>query len=871
MACLQQFQGDASQNSISSSATKHAAQIAPGGANAVAQPLIAPPHQRDERLKADGSDRELWRYLLDGLTALGPLGISERQEKARRILRDDGATYTDYNQTQGAKAWELDLVPLLVGSDEWAGIESGLLERAELFNLILLDLYGPRDLIRTGVIPPEAIFAHGGFLRPCSGIRLHGDHELILHSADMARAPDGSMCVFADRTQSPSGAGYALENRTVMSRVLPSLFRDSHVHRLSRFFQRLRAKLSQLAPNADEPRVVVLTPGALNETHFEHAYLANYLGYPLVQSGDLLVRNGFVWMKSLEGLVRVDVILRRVDDWYCDPLELKGDSQLGVPGLLDSARQGRVAIANPLGSGVLENPLLLKYLPQIGKRLLGREPRLNSVATFWCGDEKDRKYVFEHFAQLVVRPIYRGLGVTTAVDTLTQEQQQALRSTILQSPHLYVAQERLEVSQAPTLVAGQLQSRPAILRSFTVASESSYAVMPGGLTRASVLPGASLISNQLGSVNKDTWVVATEPERPSAPERDLDKQVSQIQYTGLPSRVVENLFWLGRYAERAEASLRVLRSVFIFLNGVETLPVRCRDILLRAVTSVTDTHPGFLSGNKVLLENAEPELMAVILDGSRMGSVKSCLNAMLNCAEESKELLSSDTLRVINDVRDVLSGLDVDLRSGLMAAPEEALDPLVTALMALSGLTQESMIRGVGWRFMEIGRRLERGAQVVMFLRSVLVQVLDEADQSIILQATLLVLEVLITYRRRYRARMDMAHSLELVLLDTSNPRSLIYQFEQLQTHIDNLPAVGISSRELQAEQRALLEATSKLRLSRLVELARASSAGDKREELDKLLQELTQMLNTIGRVVSDKYFDHRAGPQQLVRAVWEG
>lgn len=839
---------------------------------AAVPPVVAPAHPRDEAVNPDGSTKELWRYLLEGVTALGPMGISERHEKARRILRDDGATYNVYSQQHGAlKAWELDLVPFLIGSDEWARIESGLLERAELFNLILQDLYGPRELIRSGIIPPEVLFAHGGFLRPCSGLRLPGEHDLIIHSVDMARTEDGAMCVFADRTQSPSGAGYALENRTVMSRVLPSLFRDSHVHRLSHFFQRLRLKLTQLAPNVEEPRVVVLTPGALNETHFEHAYLANYLGYPLVQSGDLLVRNGFVWMKSLEGLVRVDVIMRRVDDWYCDPLELKGDSQLGVPGLLDVARQGRVAIANPLGVGVLENPALLKYLPAISKRLLGREPRIRSVKTYWCGDAKDLAYVIAHFDQLVVKPIFRGLGVSASVSTLALDARAQMLAKMKQQPHLYVAQERLAPSQVPTVVAGQIQSRPAILRSFAVASESSYVIMPGGLTRVGVNNTSPLITNQLGSVNKDTWVVATEPERPAQKASDADQNAPQQQYTGLPSRVVENLFWFGRYAERAEASLRALRTVFVLLNGAEVLPANCRTLLLRAVTTVTSTHPGFVQASKSLIADPESELMAVVLDASRAGSVKSCLNAMLNCAEESKELLSSDTLRVINDIRDALDSLDLALQGGLMSAPEEALDPLVTALMALSGLTQESMIRGVGWRFMEIGRRLERGVQVVLLLRCLLVEVLEDSEQESILQATLQVLEVLITYRRRYRARMDMAHSLELTLLDTSNPRSLLYQFELLQSHIDNLPEVGVSSRELQAEQRALLEAISKLRLSRLVELVSSAEATPRRETLDLLLRQLTDILTTIGGVVSDKYFDHRVGPQQLVRAVWEG
>lgn len=830
--------------------------------------------QRNESLSSKGEITDLWRYVLDGIQSLGPAGLNDRHEKARRILRDDGATYNVYSTEQSAlRAWQLDLVPFLLGSDEWAKIESGLLERAELFNLILQDIYGPRELIRSGVLPPEAVFAHGGFLRACDGIRLPGEHQLILHAADMVRTADGSMQVFADRTQSPSGAGYALENRTVMSRVLPSLFRDSHVHRLAHFFQRMRVQLSQLAPNVDEPRVVVLTPGAFNETHFEHAYLANYLGYPLLQSGDLVVRNGFVWMKSLEGLARVDVILRRVDDWFCDPLELRSDSRLGVPGLLEVARLGRVAIANPLGAGVLENPVLLKYLAPIGKRLLGREPRLKSVVTYWCGEPADLSLILARFDELVIKPIYRGVGGRSISPAeLSAAERQALIERIKAQPYQYVAQERLQPSQVPTLIEGELTPRPAILRSFAVAGEGSYLIMPGGLTRVGMEADAFVISNQIGSINKDTWVVASEPERPVETAPVAEQGAPPLQYTSLPSRVVGNLFWLGRYAERAEASLRVLRSTFVLINGSEPLPAACQTQLLKAVTEVTATHPGFVRDvPPELLTDPEPELLAVILDESRPGSLTACLNAMLNCAEESKELLSSDTLRVINDIRDALEGLSDALAGGLMSAPEEALDPLVTALMAFSGLTQESMIRGVGWRFMEIGRRLERGLQTVTLVRTLLAEELPEGQQGVLLQAMLMVLEVLITYRRRYRARMDIAHGLELVLIDTSNPRSLLYQFEQLQALIDQLPEVGISSRELQAEQRALLEANSTLRLSHLVDLANAEEGTEQRVLLEQTLERLYELLTTIGSVISDKYFDHRVGPQQLVRAVWEG
>ena len=434
-----------------------------------------------------GTVKPHWRYVLESLRDLGADALSDRQLKAHRILRDDGATYHIYDSgSQPDKTWQLDLIPSLIDSDSWSKIEAGLLERAELFNLILKDIYGPRNLIRHGVIPPEMIFGHPGFLRACHGISLPGEHDLIMHSADIMLDASGQPCILADRTQSPSGAGYALENRTVMSRVLPSMFRDSHVHRLAGFFHRLRTKLTSLSPNQDQPRIVLLTPGAHNETYFEHAYLANYLGLHLVQSGDLVVRNGYVWMKSLSGLSRVDVIWRRVDDWFCDPVELKGDSQLGVANLLEVARSGRVVIANPLGSGILESPCLLRYLPEISKALLGREPRLNTVQTYWCGDSQDRAYVLANLNQLIIKQTYYPTGHGCVFGpSLSATQLHELAEKIKANPNLYVAQPELGAMQLPAIIDGGLAPRPSLLRTFPVASETSYTMMPGGLTRFS--------------------------------------------------------------------------------------------------------------------------------------------------------------------------------------------------------------------------------------------------------------------------------------------------------------------------------------------------------------------------------------------------
>ncbi len=815
----------------------------------------------DEAYDAEGQIRPYWRYLLHSLESLGHDTIEERQKKARRILRDDGATYKIYDEPDANQSWQLNPIPLLINSEEWNQIETGLIERAELFNLLLQDIYGERKLIRQGIIPPELLFSHQGFLRPCHGVKLAGAHQLILHGVDLVRAPDGQMRVMGDRTQAPSGAGYALENRTVMNRVFPSLFRDSHVHRLSLFFARLRQRLHELNPNGGIAHIVVLTPGIYNEAYFEHAYLANYLGFQLVQGSDLSVRNGYVWMKALDGLKRVDVILRRVDDVYCDPVELKGDSRLGVPGLLEVARIGHVAIANPLGSSVLENPALLRYLPAIARTFFGRELQIPSVKTWWCGNPDDLEYVCANLKDLLIKPTYRRPGLYEAYGAdLDETKLLAWQNRIRKNPYQFAAQEYVAGAQTPTWHQGKILPRASVLRTFAVASESSYAVMPGGLTRVNLDTGKKIISNQRGSVSKDTWVLASEPEKQIS-LRPVDVQPINESGSALPSRVVENLFWMGRYAERAESALRLLRTVFIQLNRTEKLPDTVQRTLLSAVTHVTSTYPGFTSLQPALLKNPEPEMISIILDQQRMGSVANNLTAMINSAEQVKEQLSSDTQRVINDIGDELELLKTTLEPNALSAPEETLAPLITTLLAFAGLIHESMTRGNGWHFIEIGRRLERALQITSMLRSMLTARLDEVDQESLIESSLLCGEALIPYRRRYQNGIRIDQGLEMIMLNPRNPRSLIYQLIQLEHHFAELPD---DHETFSTEQKLLLEATTALRLSNIKTLVKTTSGI--RAELDQLLSRTQYLISSIAKTIGQRYFDHTEGPQLLVK-----
>lgn len=829
----------------------------------------------DEVYTAEGDVRQHWEYVLESMTSLGRNELTQRQLKAQRILRDDGAAYTPVDQPANINVWELDPVPMLFESDEWNRVESGLIERAELLDLILKDLYGEQSLIRHGFLPPELVYGQAGFLRACHDVKVPGKKQLIFHSSDMIRRSDGEICILTDRTQVPRGIGYVLENRTVMSRVFPSLYRDSQVHRLALFFHSIRKKLHELSPRAahGEPSVVLLTPGAYSKSYFEHIYLANYLGFPLVQGGDLTVRGGRVWMKSVEGLNPVDVIFRFVDDAFCDPVELRNDSHLGVPGLLEAMRNGNVVVVNPPGAAVLENPVLHKYLPRISEFFFGHPLKLNSVNAYWCGDAADLEFVMTHFDQLVLKTISPNVNEKSVfLSELSETDRDAWRAQVLKRPRHFVAQDFLEPSQSPTWVSGELQPRRILMRAFSVASEQSFNVMPGSLARIAHSRRSLRVGHGTGSVSKDTWVLASEPEKQFTLQNDAAQRVLDQAFipTNLPSRVVENLFWMGRYAERSECSARLLRTVFLQLNSTLHLPDDARRLLLETVTDLTLTEPGFRGEDAAeLIRNPDRELLSMILDGKRVGTLRHSLHAMLSSAEEVKEQLSADAQRIVNDIRDEMGNQDRALALGLNSAPEETLDQLVTELLAFAGQAHEGMFRGTGWNFLEMGRQLEKVCQSAALIRAMLVPALQGRSQEIALETLLLVTEALIPYRRRYQASLDIGNGLQLMLMDRKNPRSLLFLMTKLGGHLQHLKHEN-AQEELNPEQKKILSATTMLQLVDPKLLDVVNDKNQVRYELDHFLLSLQEQVFAAADCISDRYFDHTGGPQQLVQDGWE-
>jgi uncharacterized circularly permuted ATP-grasp superfamily protein len=499
--------------------------------------------------------------------------LRRRWQTARQRIRENGVTYNVYGDPLGIdRPWNLDPIPLMIPPSEWSQLEAGLIQRARLLNLILADLYGPQKLLRGGQIPPALLFANPGFLRPCNGVTVTGNTYLHLLAVDLARGPDGEWWVISDRTHAPSGAGYSLENRIVMAETLPDLFREFQVKTLASFFRSFRETLLRLSPrNRENPRVVLLTPGPFNETYFEHSYLARYLGFTLVQGGDLTVRDNRVFLKRLAGLKQVDVILRRLDDSFCDPIELRSDSYLGVAGLVEAVRAGNVSVANALGSGLIETSAFMPFFPGLCRRMLGEDLKLPAAATWWCGQPGALRYVLDNLDYLVIKPAFPAKGMEPVFGgKLSADGRSQLIERIKATPHEFAGQELLSLSTAPVwLEENGLAARRVVLRVYLAAEGDSWIVIPGGLARASSSIDTPVVSMQRGGGSKDTWVLSDGPVDTFSLQTPRDLPVTLVRgvVSDLPSRAADHLFWLGRYAERSEHLARMLRCILIRLTG----------------------------------------------------------------------------------------------------------------------------------------------------------------------------------------------------------------------------------------------------------------------------------------------------------------
>ncbi|HOA39408.1 MAG TPA: circularly permuted type 2 ATP-grasp protein, partial [Flavihumibacter sp.] len=645
-------------------------------------------------------------------------------------------------------------------------------------------------------------------------------------------------------TQAPSGSGYALENRLAMARIVPELFQGMKVARLSPYFHSLRRALMGLCTEkSKDPRIVILTPGPSNETYFEHAYLASYLGYTLVQGNDLMVKDRQVWLKTIGGLEKVDVILRRIDDVYADPLELREDSQLGIPGLLQAVRSGNVSIANPMGSSVVENPGLMPFLPAIADRLLGGSLLLPNIASWWCGQKNELNYVLDNLDRLIIKRIARSSFQGSSVDgsALSNEALAALKARIKAQPTLYVGQEKALFAGTPALVGGEVVSRDALFRSFAVSNGDGYAIMTGGLTRTANSEGHYIISNQAGGVSKDTWVIGIDQGSLTSFKKDIEAIEEPVQYRAeiLPSNTAENLFWVGRYAERLLSNARFQRTVMQFVEEANKAfnenEEALRQSLLQALTIYTFTYPGFVEPETTdCWSNPWPELYDILFNVNRAGSLAANFNLFHRAVHTARDHWSTDTWRVLRDMEENWQqAINQPQRNPHRVA--YTLDNLITSLVAFVGLNRDSISREQGWGILNMGQKMEQSLLLISMLRATLVRKQDEQVEYILQEVVLKANECLVNYRYKYRSHIKLPLVLDLMLHDQNNPRSLLYLIEKLKASTKALPKINQAG-VLPEHERVLQEAEKLLRQADKEKLAAVASSKNCYKNLETFL-----------------------------------
>ncbi|MFZ1284903.1 MAG: circularly permuted type 2 ATP-grasp protein [Propionicimonas sp.] len=793
------------------------------------------------------SVRPHYARVADTIESLGLTGLLAARAETRNLVADEGVTYGSV-AAHTDRRWAIDPIPLVIAPQEWTDLERGLAQRAQLLDLILSDLYTERTLLRRRILPAAAVLSHPGFLRQADRVAPGPGRQLMLTATDLARDDTGRWRVISDRTQAPTGAGYAMVTRHIVSRVMAGLHRSSDLARLRGFFHTMAASLMDAAPStAETPRVVVLSPGSTSESAFDLSYLATMLGFPVAEADDLVTSQGRAWLRAGDRLEPVEVILRRVDAVMSDPLEFRGNSEIGLPGMIEAARNGLVTLANPVGAGVLDNPALIAHLGPIAEALLGEAPLLDSPPTWWCGDRSGLSHVLANLDSLVIKPTGRGAAPVRYGWELSSGERAALAEEMAAEPWAWCGQEPLELSTAPVVTKGGLEPRRFVLRAFGVAADRDYEFLPGGLGRVTSSASEYTVSNRVGTATKDVWVPASAyvaQGQPSRPRLSLvNGSARPVQVT---PRVAGTLLAIGRHAERAESTARLLKVADDLTEDHGSHPgtpgAVAMALLNESVTRITGiAHRG--------AESPLEYLRRVTLDARATGGVNFSARILVDRAQQVRDLMSVDTWSVLGR-----------LERTLAAAPpvdrqlQPVLDDVLESLLAYAGIMAQSMVRDSSWAFLDAGGRLERALHTLKLVRIVAAGTAAVADPMVTETAAEAVLrscESIITHRRRAAAGLGPAEAAEsvvvLLIQDVSNPRSVAHQLTALAA---DLRLVGDES----------LAARSEALLHRLPE-----PASDLLKWLDQLIGEMANLETRI----SARHFVRQA-PRHTAESAWD-
>ncbi len=751
----------------------------------------------DEFLDESGQPRPHWKKVADKFSQIDPDTLDSRELQLSRLIHENGITYNVYGEKEeeegNLRPWTLDMMPLALSQKEFEKLESALSQRAHLLNLVLKDLYGRQTMLQSSKMDPYLVFSNPAFLRPCHGLLPPRHRHLHIYAADIARSPDGSWWVVADRVEAPAGLGYAIENRMLMSRIFPQIIREADTQSLQPFIQEFCHYFESLAANNSvSPNIALLTAGPKNETYFEQSFLARNLGYSLVEGEDLTVRNNRLFLKTIGGVQQIDALLRHVDSPWCDPLELRNESSLGIPGLLNAVRKGNVSVANALGSGFIETTAMLAFLPWFCRNFLGENLEIPSVATWWCGQPKELEYVIQNIDDLAIKPTFwKSDSQSYFGSLLSAAEKELLIRKMRQHPECYCGQEIVSNATIPIYKDRRMQSRHFQLRVFMIPNGNSWRMMPGGLARYASQENDFSVSMQRSGESKDTWVLRDSPAKQGeliAPNI-VSKEIIRRNTNDLPSRTAENLFWLGRYIERAESQARLIRSLSsLLINQINNQEQRSVLPFIQQVTEPDTDLSSFVDTKTGLINFAETEriVMRAAYDFDNPESLVSNLRHIDRAAGKVKERLSVDTWKRLLRMKDLARTPSSANPSVFDDELNLLIDGSLDDLSGFVGNLWENMTHSQGWRFLQIGRRLERSVAICFLLRSAFVdcslanntlhsQLLDWADSGI-------------SYRRRYLTALQEDRVLDLLCFDTTNPRALAFQVDNLRELLAALP-----------------------------------------------------------------------------------